>query len=226
MAAPASPSATNILALSDCSPSLPEYRFARLPRATQVMPSLKVQPAEFRMVGRKSLRNAKGYEVLFGHGEGVSSEAAAFLREQLETRRWTIRQVMGLEKAGDPSFLEELELRGYDMTSLRFSIFTLQSGKKLPKRLTIPAQKPGHLHARWGRLEYDRSGDLVSTWSLPATRCDSSMFQGFLSMASFKPGTPFSSGMGFDTLMDQLKARGFDIRTLRFSVKHKDPIPG
>lgn len=83
----------------------------------------------------------------------------------------------------------------------------------MAKRLRAPKARVGELVARWGKVE----GEIDLCYDGP-TRPDMHLLHNAL---TGKRGRPTISG-GFewdDSFVEELKARGYDITTLRFSVR-------
>lgn len=62
-------------------------------------------------------------------GEGVPNADATLLHDVLSSPRY--RPLQSLHEAPDPSFLKELEARGYDLSTLRFTIQKKQRSKNI-----------------------------------------------------------------------------------------------
>lgn len=205
----------------------PPIKNSKAPMPPIPSSKLSVEPGQFKLRGCKDPSHSNGWRIEVAHGEAVLPACAQFLKEQVIQPRWTLLQATGFEPQG-LSLVEELFKRDYDLSTLRLSVFTLESKQRQPKRLSVPSQRSGYLKARWGRLAGDNCPDFVSTWELPASRRDSSMLQHFFSTAALTPHTRpernsprFFKLIGL-TLLDQLTQHGFDIKTLQFSVRHKD----
>lgn len=81
-------------------------------------------------------------------------------------------------------------------------------------RVHVPKAKPGQLVAKWGRPSTGDDPDLVYAWGgSGADKSDSRCLMSALEDA------PTSSGLG---LRAELEARGYDIRTLKFSINLKE----
>ena len=76
------------------------------------------------------------------------------------------------------------------------------------RRLPIPKYKPGILYAVWGRVERGDTPDICAV----GQRNDCGMFLN-------KFG--FEKGFGGMTLREELESRGYDLTTLRFSIRKK-----
>ena len=77
----------------------------------------------------------------------------------------------------------------------------------------LPKAKPGELRARWGVCERGESPDIVYGWGgSGAQKPDGAMLAHF-----------FENLLGLHgrTLRAELEHRGYDLSTLRFSVKQK-----
>lgn len=181
--------------------------------------SMKLEPGQFRVRG---VRNPRSGEVRleFGWAPDVPAEAAAWLRAQLEEPRRTILHVTNPALEPEPPFLSAWAERGFDAASIRLSIFTKAAARPGPKVLRSPRQRPGVLHARWARLPEDSTPDLVCTWHRPCTKRDSNFFHSWLLAFVENPGPRGA----WCTVLDELTARGFDVKTLRFEVRHASPL--
>ena len=89
------------------------------------------------------------------------------------------------------------------------------------KRWRAPKAKPGELKAQWGKVEGDE--DLAFAWGDGVSRCDARLLNSILANKRFYPS--FKGALGtYETeqsFVDELEARGYDIRTLKFSVQKK-----
>jgi hypothetical protein len=79
--------------------------------------------------------------------------------------------------------------------------------------------KPGELTARWSK----RESDLLLAWGGDgATSSDGALLSDALSGKRLAPS--LKNYPGYDvlpSLIDELKARGYDVETLRFSIRRK-----
>lgn len=90
---------------------------------------------------------------------------------------------------------------------------TTDQSQTTPRRRyrTVKA-RPGELKVAWGRAEGD-GPDLCAAWQGPgAQKADSRLILNWLCFA------PATNGRG---LAAELEARGYDLTTLRFSVRQK-----
>lgn len=86
----------------------------------------------------------------------------------------------------------------------------------MPKRYRVPQAKPGELRACYGKPDRFDRPDLCYVWGgPPAERSDGRV----LSVAI--EGLPVFEGKN---LRQELEARGYDITTLRFSVRKQSRI--
>lgn len=84
----------------------------------------------------------------------------------------------------------------------------------MPKRYRTPKAKDGQLKAQWGKLPHE-TPDLIYVWGDGVPRCDSRLLYNIFSMKRFPPGS-FEADPSF---LDELKARGYDLTTIKFSVE-------
>lgn len=80
------------------------------------------------------------------------------------------------------------------------------------KRARQVVAKPGELKAAWGRAVED-GPDICGAWQEPAWKADVNLLLGWLSLIPFHGGNTFTA---------ELKRRGYDLTTLRFSVRHTE----
>lgn len=80
----------------------------------------KAKPGELRACWGKPDRYS-GPDICYAWGDGVPSADASLLHLTISTERMTFDFPTTGHKF-DPSFIKELETRGYDLTTLRFSI--------------------------------------------------------------------------------------------------------
>jgi hypothetical protein len=95
------------------------------------------------------------------------------------------------------------------------------------KRYRTPRAKPGELKAQWGKMPHDNP-DLCYTWGGDgAERCDGHLLSNMLTekrarlaIGDERPkyGPPIIYD---DSFLEELKKRGYDITTLRFSIQKK-----
>ncbi len=185
---------------------------------------MTLKPHEFQARGRRNPKTG-AVTVEYLAGAAVSAEQKAFLQSQLTERRRTILNLFNEELPLEPSFIEELEQRDYDLASLRFRVALFSPENKFPRYLRTPVQRPGVMHARWARLPYDSTPDLVCSWHRPCSKRDSNMFHGFFSQPVYGPDEQRGTSLRYDRdLMSEMKRVGFDIRTLKFEVRHSLPL--
>ncbi len=193
-------------------------------------------PGEFKARGYVDRKTGQ-VGVRFEAGEGVAALATARLRAYLDQPRYTILNSLGLggqDKEPWSAFLAELSARQYDLSTFKFSVFLASAGRRIP-RVRLIQQRPGVLHSRWARVEWD-SPDVCSAWARPCRRADSSLWMALLSSPTFRreelpTRAEFLKGpsLGYG-LLGALKDEGFDIRTLRMEVRsslppHPDDLP-
>lgn len=83
----------------------------------------------------------------------------------------------------------------------------------MAKRIGVPKAKPGELIARWGRPERGEAPDICYAWGGAGVASS----EGRILSAALEDA-PIYEGR---SLVEELKSRGFDITTLRFSIKQK-----
>lgn len=179
---------------------------------------MKEVQGQFRVKGRR-LRN--GLTQVRFKSAGIDPEVARWLQEQFERPQLTLlSRFPGLAKDGpQKSLLQELQDRGYDLSTLEFQISLHSAGHWKPKQLRSPSPQAGRLYARWGRLPYDSTGDLTTAWGRPARSCDSHLLHGWLSMFLVEDHRGALLGHQSTQLLEEFKRLGFDVRTLKFSVR-------
>lgn len=178
-----------------------------------------VSPHEFLITGNK--RQGQGsYTIQVG--SEVPGPAASFLVELFTSPRYAFTQ--GSDQAPDLPYLQELQLRNFDMSTLRLSIF--QNGHGAPRKPRVLAQRPGVLAARWGWLPYDKAGDVTASFGAPVCRADLSLTLSLLSRPPLflpKTGQELMSQVPryfFNGGIERMKALNWDLRTLDFSIRH------
>lgn len=82
--------------------------------------TLRAKPGELRAYYGKADRHS-GLDVCYAWGDGTSGADARLLHHALATERLTFN-FPTTETKWEHSFLTELEERGYDLTTMRFSI--------------------------------------------------------------------------------------------------------
>jgi hypothetical protein len=79
--------------------------------------------------------------------------------------------------------------------------------------------KPGELKCQWGRANSYDSPDICYIPGEGVARCD-------LRLLHLYFASPRNPMQDLKTFLDELTERGYDIKTLRFSIqKKKDPAP-
>lgn len=85
------------------------------------------------------------------------------------------------------------------------------------KRYRVPAAKPGELLARYGRVDRHNGPSIVYAWGAGgACKADSRVLSSALEEVLVHNGK---------TLAAVLIERGYDIETLRFSIRRLRPTP-
>jgi hypothetical protein len=164
-------------------------------------------------------RRTKEVELRFQRGEGVPEEHLLLFERHLAERRPTVLNVTRLEPELSLSLVEELQHRGYDLSTFRLSLILKRAKPALPKAVRRISQREGMLLARWARVEHDVP-DLCSSWAQPARRCDSNLLQGFFSMFVYMQAGPQKASRGYASFLDTFtRELGYDIRTIRFECK-------
>lgn len=177
----------------------------------------KLQSGQLRVTGKRHPHTGH-IEFKLMHAADVPADAANWLYEQLTSPRDTLLTLLNSDNPKEEPFLQAWENRGYIPESIRFSIFTLAAKRPKLRRYRVPPQRTGVLYAKWARVQYDRTPDLVCSWRWPCTRRDMRFFHSFLSMPI--------SGSGFSnskTLWEELTEYGFDNTTWKFEVHHAAP---
>lgn len=95
----------------------------------------------------------------------------------------------------------------------------------MTKRVPIakPA-KPGELKALWGRADRHDGPDVCYVWGQGVDRADGRLLHTYLSTERMTYAFPSMDIKYEPSLLDELEARGYDITTLKISIKKKvDP---
>ncbi|MCP3961355.1 MAG: hypothetical protein GY719_26200 [bacterium] len=92
-------------------------------------------------------------------------------------------------------------------------------GWKPGPRFSAPRETPGVLKAQWGKLRgYDP--DIVFAGGAGTSRADRSLLHGALCCERAYPNHKYPFGIGWDpALLQELAERGYDLRTLKFSIR-------
>jgi hypothetical protein len=186
----------------------------------------RARPGEVLVRGRRT-RSGQGAVIQLHRGEGVLEDDVAFFRRSLVDARPSILTFFPPYPLPEPGLLPELAERGYDLGTFSLSIHLRTAHFAHPKRLRMVPSLQGKLLARWGRIEYD-CPDLCTSWGLPARRCDSHLLLGFFSSAPYSEGDRHNgySPRRHLTFLEELKARHYDVRTLRLTVtRTQDDLP-
>ncbi|KWU26417.1 hypothetical protein [Burkholderia cenocepacia] len=182
---------------------------------------MHAKAGELNAFGRLNRKTGRK-ELFFVGGEGVPVEAVELLRETLSQKRYTILCMLD-NRLPEPAMSAELDARGYDLASLRFSISLKSAGVTLPKRLQQIRIRKNALSARWGR-DSDGTPDLCFAWGLPCTRRDASLLYSIFANATYTQRELLSRQHHDNTFQKKLVSLGFDMRTLRFVVKKPTPV--
>lgn len=92
------------------------------------------------------------------------------------------------------------------------------------KRYSAPRAKTGELKAKWGKLEHD-APDLCYVWGEGVSKCDARLLHSaftcrVMRYGCFESDKPDHNGLVFDpSFFDELKSRGYDMTTFRFSIQ-------
>lgn len=89
-------------------------------------------------------------------------------------------------------------------------------GGERAKRYREPKPKPNTLELKWGKLRHDHP-DILVIWGEGCAKADSRLLLSALTSRTYDPGT-YNASPG---LIEELKTRGYDIETIRFSIKKK-----
>jgi hypothetical protein len=90
------------------------------------------------------------------------------------------------------------------------------------KRLRAPKLEDGELRIYWGRDPHDRTPDVMFAWQGDRTmKHDTNLLHYVMATKHPDPNvTPLFSKM-MPSLFEELDARGYDLTTLKFSIKKK-----
>lgn len=173
-------------------------------------------PGEYRMTGTRRGPAPWREQV----GEFVPPAAAQLLREALTLPAYSILHAVGYgdDRPAPRPFLEELAARGYDLATLRFSLF--QKGYGTPRRPRVVRCIPGALVLRWGWLSYDHSPDVTGTFAAPASRADLNLAFSLLSHPTTPTRQPVASYTG-PSQLKKIEQAGWDMRTLDFRIDRR-----
>jgi hypothetical protein len=84
-------------------------------------------------------------------------------------------------------------------------------------RATRKQAKPGELCAFYGKLPHDQP-DVIYAWGEGCSKRDSALL-----FSVFGSKRPDWQGQLQDSLLDDLKARGYDLSTIKFSIRKVKP---
>jgi hypothetical protein len=90
---------------------------------------------------------------------------------------------------------------------------------RMVRRWRSPTAKPGELVMRWGKMPRD-APDMVMAWGAGCSKRDGALLHYMLASKRmhWTDGT-----LTFEpSFLDELEARGYDLTTLRFSVRKKE----
>jgi hypothetical protein len=88
------------------------------------------------------------------------------------------------------------------------------------KKFRAPRAKDGELKLQWGKLRYDNP-DICVVWGNGCHKADSRLIMHTFCSKNADPHTmPIFSKMN-PSLVEELEKRGYDITTLKFSIKKK-----
>jgi hypothetical protein len=91
----------------------------------------------------------------------------------------------------------------------------------MAKRLHTPKAKPGELRACWGKVDRHSGPDVCYAWGAGIQSPDARLLHSTLSAKRLTFDFP-STNTKYDlSFIEELEARGYDITTLRFSVRKK-----
>ena len=92
------------------------------------------------------------------------------------------------------------------------------------KRLRRPNIKDGELKVYWGRMPHDEPDIIIEYRGDRGMKRDSNLLFNALTSKNVDPfAKPLFSKMN-PSLVEELEARGYDITTLKFSIRKKEPV--
>lgn len=177
---------------------------------------MRPKAGELLAYGHRNRQTGKP-EVIFEGGEGVDQADINWLTVALSEPQYTILCLRGKEPPNRP-FLEELDVRDFDVTTFRFSVSLKSANVPQPKRLQRIRIRSRTLQVRWAR-DPDHDADLCCSWDLPCTRRDKNLAFGLFTTIRYTAAQAALGEYQRDTLLTELEVKGFDIRTLRLEVK-------
>ena len=93
------------------------------------------------------------------------------------------------------------------------------------KRITTPIEKPGELIARWGRADWHSAPSIVYAYPDRDGKSDSRVLSEAIEGPRYFPSfEPYGSLKKEPSLAEDLASRGYDLPTLRISIR-KRPTP-
>jgi len=95
--------------------------------------------------------------------------------------------------------------------------------RRVRRRWRAPKAAPGELLMRWGKLPHENP-DMCMAWGEGCTRRDGGLLHYLLcsKRMTWKDGNPRFE----PSFLEELEARGYDLTTLRFSVRKKEAPNG
>ena len=97
------------------------------------------------------------------------------------------------------------------------------SGKK---RVRTPQPKPDHLIVAWGRTDPYNHPSLVYVYPDRAGKCDSRVLMEAIEGPRYRPSSErYGSFEKEPSLAQELEARGYDLTTLRITIRKKETTP-
>jgi hypothetical protein len=91
----------------------------------------------------------------------------------------------------------------------------------MAKRIRVPQAKPGELKVVWGREAAGSTPDVCYVWGPGVDRADSRLLHNVLGCDRMRYTFPEMNVVYDPSLLDELKARGYDLSTLTLSIQKK-----
>jgi hypothetical protein len=91
----------------------------------------------------------------------------------------------------------------------------------IKKRLRNRKAKPGELIAFWGKMPND-APDICYSWGEGVSKSDGHLLHDFLACKHSDPFTDPQFSKMLPSLLEEFQSRGYDIRTIRFSISKLD----